>query len=134
MTGTGLLRLAYAFNIAVLLPVVWSLYVHEGQGALAAFNGRVENADGLRLLVAAFWSAVIICSALGLWRPHAFSALLVFQVVYKSIYLATFAWPAWRAGGMSAVPLGVTAVFAFIVAAWPFIILAAWRSAIPNES
>ena len=119
MTVSTALRGAYLFNIAVLLPVILSLYAHEGRGALAAFNAKVDNVDGLRLLVAALWSGVLVASVLGLWRPEAFAGLLVFQVIYKAIWLVTFVLPVWRSGGATAVPWGVTSVFIFIVLLWP---------------
>ena len=128
MTTSTALRLAYAFNIAVLLPVVISLYAHEGRGALAAFNAKVENVDGLRLLVAALWTGVLVASLLGLWRPGSVASLLVFQVVYKTIWLATFVLPVWRSGGAAEVPWGVTSVFIFIVLLWPVVIAMAWRA------
>ena len=130
MSVSALLRMAFAFNILVLAPAVWSLYSHEGRGALAVFEGKVESVDGLRLLVAALWSGVLVASALGLWRPQAFVALLLFQVIYKVVWLMASVWPAWRAGGAVAVPWGVTGVFVFIVAVWPFVIVAAWRDAV----
>lgn len=130
MTG---LRLAYLFNIVVLFPVLWSLYRHAGAGPLAAFQGKVANVDGLRLLVAALWLAVLLCSAAGLAWPAPFAALLVFQVVYKATYLATYVAPAWRAGGSGAVPLGIAGVFLFIVLVWPLLLWAAWDELHPSS-
>lgn len=128
MTASTALRCAYLFNIAVLLPVVISLYSHEGRGGLAAFNAKVDNVDGLRLLVAALWTGVLVSSLFGLWRPGPFASLLIFQVVYKTTWLLTFALPLWRIGGAAAVPWGVTSVFILIVLLWPIVITMAWRA------
>jgi hypothetical protein len=131
VTSELALRLAYGFNILVLAPVLFGLYRHQGAGEIAVIGGGVANSDGLRLLVASLWLAVLVLSAVALMtQPRAFVALLVFQVVYKAAYLATYVLPVLRSRGWEAVPMGPSAVFVFIVLVWPFIIAAVWRGGI----
>lgn len=115
-------RLAYAANILILGPVLWSLFAHSGDGALTAFGGTVRNEDGLRLLVASLWLAILMLSAVGLARPKPLLAVLALQVVYKACYLAVFVLPALVREGWSAVPVGVAVCFLVIVALWPLVI------------
>jgi len=121
MTDT-LLRAAYGLNILILVPVVW--WTLSGT---QAFEGRVDDSPGLRLLVASLWAAILACSVLGLVAPRAFVGVMVLQVIYKSLYLALFVWPLIRAGGWSAAPMGITSSFLLIIALWPLLIWAAWR-------
>ena len=120
------LRLAYSFNILVLAPVLLGLYSHQGDGVIAAIGGGIRNVDGLRLLVASLWCAVLLVSIVGLFAPRLFVSLLAFQVVYKAIYLATYVGPVVAHQGWSAAPQGPTIVFAIIIAIYPFIIWKAW--------
>lgn len=122
MTPETLARLAYAANILILAPVVWSLLAHRGEGPLAAFSGAVRNEDGLRLLVTSVWLAVLILSVAGLVWPRPLLALLGFQVVYKACYLALYVVPVWRDRGSSAVPRGVALAFVVIVLLWPVVL------------
>jgi hypothetical protein len=126
------LRLAYGFNILVLAPVLWTLYGHRGSGEIAALGGGIANSDGLRMLVGSLWSGVLLVSVVALfWQPRTFVALLVFQVVYKAIYLLSFVLPVLRQQGWEAIPLGPAVVFLFVVVVWPFIIAATWPRALP---
>ena len=120
------LRLAYGFNILVLAPVLFGLYTHQGSGVIAALGGGIQNVDGLRLLVASLWLAVLVMSIAGLFAPRLFVALLGFQVIYKSIYLATYVAPVVAHQGWNAAPQGPAIIFAIIIAIYPFIIWKAW--------
>lgn len=109
-----LLRACYAANIVILVPVVLALHL---SGTRAVFGPGVADSPGLRLLVAALWGAILLCSLMGLAWPRAMAAILVLQVVYKTAWLATFAIPAWRAG--MPVPWGPALTFVPIVLLWP---------------
>jgi hypothetical protein len=122
------LRLAYGFNILILAPVLIGLYAHRGAGPIAVMGGGIQNDDGLRLLVASLWLAVMLLSIAGLVNPKPFVALLVFQVVYKAIYLGSYVGPSFLRVGWDAVPAGPAAVFAIIVIAYPFIIWKVWAA------
>lgn len=122
MTPETAARLAYAANVLILAPVLWSLFSHAGNGGLAAFGGAVRNEDGLRLLVASVWLAVLVLSAAGLAWPRTLLPVLAFQVVYKACYLAVYVAPVLVRDGTAAVPWGVAVCFLAIVVLWPGVI------------
>ncbi|OBV10974.1 hypothetical protein [Erythrobacter dokdonensis] len=122
MTADLALRLAYCANIAILAPVVTLLLTGP---AHRVFGAATPDIASLKLLVAALWGAILLCSVAGLFRPQAMVAILLLQVIYKSAWLAGFVIPAMRAG--EAVPWGPAITFVPIVLIWPFILAAAWR-------
>lgn len=113
-----LLRAAYGANILILAPVVVALVMTGSPSAV--FGPSVSESPGLRLLVASLWGAILVCSALGLFAPHAFVAILVLQVIYKSAWLLSYVVPAWRRG--LPVPWGPAVTFLAIVLIWPIIL------------
>ena len=122
MTVDLALRLAYGANIAILAPVVTLLLTSP---ANRVFGASTPDVASLKLLVAALWGAILLCSVVGLFRPQAMTAILLLQVIYKAGWLAIFVVPAMRAG--EAVPWGPAITFVPIVLIWPFILAAAWR-------
>lgn len=115
------LRLAYAANILILAPVLLALLPGP---AGRVFGPETPDVPSLRLLVAALWFAILACSAAGLVWPRAMVAILLLQVIYKSLWLVVFVWPAWRSG--QPVPWGPALSFLPIVLLWPWLIVAAW--------
>lgn len=122
------LRAAYALNIVILTPVVLAMVGPRAGPAMAAFEGKVGESPGLRLLVASLWFAIWVCSLVGVWLPRPLWPILLLQVIYKASYLLVFVWPLVRAEGIGAAPLGVSASFLLIVAVWPFLLAALWRA------
>ncbi len=121
-----LLRAAYGLNILILLPVVGSMLAGANGPTVQAFQHRIADSPGLRLLVASLWAAILLCSALGLVQPRAFVGVLLLQVIYKSLYLALFILPLIRSEGWNAAPWGIALSFLLIIALWPGLIWAAW--------
>jgi hypothetical protein len=117
MTADLLLRLAYGANILILLPVLVAL---SARGTASVFGPGVPDSPALRLLVASLWSAILVCSVLGLGWPRQMSAILLLQVIYKTAWLATFVIPAWRNG--APVPWGPALTFVPIILLWPIIL------------
>ncbi|MEM9221643.1 MAG: hypothetical protein AAGB11_04485 [Pseudomonadota bacterium] len=111
------LKAAYAANIVILLPVVWSIF-RGGD----VFDGKIETSAGLLKMTGAFWLAILVTSVAGLVWPRFFVPVLMVQVAYKSVWLATFVLPLAFAHGMAAVPWGVAGTFLAIVAIYPFVI------------
>lgn len=126
MTLETLLRAAYGANILILLPVVATMARPDGTATI--FGPAVPESPGLRLLVAALWTGIMVASALGLFAPRAFAGVLVLQVVYKALWLGLFILPLWRAEGAAAVPWDPVVPFALIVLLWPLLIAALWRA------
>ncbi|WP_282946630.1 MULTISPECIES: hypothetical protein [unclassified Sphingopyxis] len=121
MTDDMLLRLAYGANILILLPVVTALL---WSGTAAVFGPGVPESAGLRLLVAALWGAILLCSVIGLAWPRPMMGILLLQILYKTGWLLTFVLPAIRAS--EPVPWGPTLVFIPIILLWPLILIRVW--------
>jgi len=119
-----MLRLPYAINLLILIPVCWTMIRSADGGFASVFEGKIAASEGLRLIVWSMWVAILLSSLAGLAAPARMLPLLGVQVVYKALWLALFVVPLWRTGGWAAVPQGLTASFIFIVATWPFFI---WR-------
>jgi hypothetical protein len=126
MTGLSILRWAYAANVLILVPAVAALL--GGGGIASVFEGRVAESEGLRLMVASLWTAILLLSLAGLLWPQAFAAVLVVQVIYKSLWLALFALPMALRGEWQAIPLGISVTFLAIAVVYPLLMLLAFRS------
>lgn len=126
LEGPNLLRLAYAANIFILVPVVWSMFFSGGTDTV--FQGRVTDSEGLRFLVGSLWLAILLCSVAGLAAPALFAPLLVVQIIYKATWLGTWVWPNRHDPG---IPLGISLIFLLIVLVWPLLLWfsGVWRSA-----
>ncbi|MBK7749466.1 MAG: hypothetical protein IPP57_10860 [Candidatus Obscuribacter sp.] len=124
MLPDNLLRIAYIANIIILTPVLFSMFADGGQKSIRAFQGTVTNSDGLRLLVASLWFAILIMSIIGLWLPWQLMPLLGLQVIYKATYLFVYILPTIKNKGAKNIPWGVTMSFVLIILTYPFIIWA----------
>lgn len=127
MSSETLLRLAYGANIVILAPVLAGLLLARNGPNVPAIGGAVAESQGLRLLVASLWGAILVLSALGLAAPVVFWPVLLLQIVYKSAWLAGYVGPTWRTQGARAVPWGPSVCFAAIVVLWPLILIRAWQ-------
>ncbi|MEL7429593.1 MAG: hypothetical protein AAFN43_06300 [Pseudomonadota bacterium] len=112
---------AYVANIAILVPVCWSLFA---SGSVAGvFEGRVAESDGLRLLVASLYLAILAASVGGLFFPVFFAPLLLLQVFYKACWLLVFILPLYLSG--EPLPTGISVTFIIIVVSYPVLFLLA---------
>jgi hypothetical protein len=125
MHNINLLKIAYAANIIILVPVISAMFT--ARGVANVFDGRVDESLGLRLLVASLWTAILIGSIAGLWWPRFFAALLPIQIIYKSLWLGVFVVPLAQRSGWDAVPKGISITFLIIVVTYPFILWFAMR-------
>jgi ABC-type branched-subunit amino acid transport system permease subunit len=106
------LLIAYGLNILILVPVCHAMFF--GSGTAGVFEGKATDSPALRVMVASLWFSILLASVAGLWMPAAFWPVLAIQIVYKSIWLAAFALPAWQAGAPA--PLGVAYAFMVVIA------------------
>ena len=113
-----LLQLAYGANIVILLPVALATMV-SSRGAAAAIESKFAVDTPYRVLVGCLWTAILVCSVLGLFFPATMVGILMLQIFYKSLFLVLFLFPLWRSKGMKAVPIGLTGSFVAIVLLWP---------------
>jgi hypothetical protein len=125
MNSINLLKIAYAANIVILVPVISAMFGERG--ITNVFDGRVDESLGLRLLVASLWTAILLGSKAGLWWPRFFAAVLPIQIIYKSLWLAVFVVPLAQRSGWDAVPKGISITFLIIVVTYPFILWFAMR-------
>jgi hypothetical protein len=123
MKNPGLLRITYVANIFILVPVCFNMLVGSGVGSV--FEGKVDESAGLRLLVASLWTAILVASVVGLFRPETMSVVPLIQVFYKSMWLAIFVLPKLLAKPQAPVPAGISIVFLLIVITYPLVYLAA---------
>jgi hypothetical protein len=126
MSGIHLLKLAYGVNVIILVPVVFGMLA--GRGVAGIFEGRVQDSDGLRLLVASLWAAILLGSVAGFWWPRFFAALLPIQIIYKALWLLLFVLPLAQRSGWSHIPIGISVVFLMIVLTYPIILWLAYRA------
>ncbi len=119
MSSPNLLKLAYAANLFILIPVCFSMF--SATRMAQVFDGKVANSDGIRLLVASLWSAILVGSAIGLIWPEAMSLIIPIQIFYKTTWLVSFVGPRVLNDQRADVPLGITIVFVLIVMTYPVI-------------
>ncbi|MEM9278363.1 MAG: hypothetical protein AAGA76_07295 [Pseudomonadota bacterium] len=105
----------YVANILILIPVCYSL-IFSGTTA-GVFEGRVANSDGLRILVASLYLAIVAASIGGLFLPEFFAPIILIQIFYKSMWLLLFIVPSLNNGVL--VPAGISTTFALIVVCYP---------------
>ena len=123
MSSPGILRVAYVANIFILVPVCFGLLF--GDGVTSVFDGKVAESAGLRLMVASLWTAILVASIVGLFRPAAVALVVLVQILYKTMWLGTFVLPKVLSHQSNQIPTGISVTFALIVLTYPFLYLAA---------
>jgi hypothetical protein len=126
-----MLRLAYAANIVILVPVALATVASE-QAMTTVFEGKFAESAALRVLVGCLWTAILVCSVIGLFYPQEMIAILVLQVIYKALFLALVIAPMVGTAGLASVPTGLSISFALIVAIYPLILWSALANPMPS--
>jgi len=107
-----LMRALYLLNFALGFWIWPGIIKHEGLS------------DPLQAVAVSFWAALFTLSGLGLRYPLKMLPLLFMQLFYKSVWLASVAFPLWLAGRSTdltgAMILGV--VLDLIVIPWPYVL------------
>ena len=111
------LYVPYAANILILVPVCYHMIWGGGVGFV--FEGKVTESEGLRLLVASLWSAILFASIAGFFFPSFLMPIIFAQVFYKAMWLITYSFPKWQTGGMEAFPAGISWCFVLICLSYP---------------
>lgn len=112
----------YIFNIIVLIPVGLLTLLGGERGGQLACQNKFPESEGFRTILGSLWTAILIGSVLGLFFPATMSALLLIQVIYKSLWLLVFVMPRLLKGKISEVPSGIALVFLVIVLSYPWVI------------
>ncbi|XZE43902.1 hypothetical protein SH467x_003482 [Pirellulaceae bacterium SH467] len=116
------LLLPYIFNIIILIPIgLLTLLGGEKGGQLACQNKFPESA-GFRTILGSLWTAILIGSVLGLFFPITMSALLLIQVIYKTLWLLVYTIPRMLNKRINEVPWGIALTFLIIVVCYPWVI------------
>jgi hypothetical protein len=108
-------------NILILVPIGFGTLLKPS----LTDHGVFAESAGWRTLVGSLWVGILACSALGVIWPSSFAWLLVFQVIYKSVWLFVYAAPRVLAGRRQEIPAGIAGSFLVIVLVWPWFI--PWR-------
>jgi hypothetical protein len=80
------------------------LFLVVGLGSLI-WPGIIRHASDTPLMngvVSCLLGAVSVLAAIGIRYPLQMLPLLLFELIWKSIWLAAFAFPLWRAGALDA--------------------------------
>lgn len=116
-----MLEYAYAGNILVVTPVIYLLWFAE-DGAEKVFGARMQLSSAMQTLVASMWTAIVLVSIAGLKWERELVGLLVFQCVYKLIFICVYVVPRARARDWDAIPVRLVAIFALGLIAFPLLI------------
>ena len=117
-----LLHLPYIFNIIVLIPIGLLTLLGGEKGGQLACQSKFPESEGFRTILGSLWTAILIGSVLGLFFPITMSALLLIQVIYKTIWLLVYAMPRMLKQGNNEVPWGIASTFLVIIVSYPWVI------------
>lgn len=98
--------------------------MHTEQYANRVFENKIEKSEGLRYLVGALWSAILLLSFAGMLQPMTFKPVLMLQIIYKSIFLCAYLLPKVMSNGVESVPKGIFYSFLAIVLTYPYFVIA----------
>jgi len=117
-----LLLFPYIFNIIILTPVGLITLLGGAGSYRLLFHGKYVDSPGPRHLLGALWTALLICSVLGLFFPVTMTAILLIQIIYKTLWWLVFVIPRLLAGRPQDVHWPMALVFVFILLTYPWVI------------
>ena len=116
------LVLAYIFNIIVLIPIGLMTMLGGEKGGQLACQSKFPESEGFRTILGSLWTAILIGSVLGLFFPITMSALLLIQVIYKTLWLLVYVMPRMLNKRRNEVPWGIASGFFINIVSYPWII------------
>ena len=116
------LLLPYIFNIIVLIPIGFLTLLGGEKGGRLACQSKFSESEGFRTILGSLWTAILIGSVLGLFFPITMSALLLIQVIYKTIWLLVYAMPRMLKQRGNEVPWVISLTFLVIIVSYPWVI------------
>ncbi|MGL5892424.1 MAG: hypothetical protein ACRC3B_21210 [Bacteroidia bacterium] len=112
-------KIVYIANIIVAGWISVTSVFSPKASAASVFQNAYQPTELIRL-VGCLWLAIAILSVLGLWRPIAFSPILLVQLIYKGTWLLVVALPAIK--NNQPYPTGMALFFLIWVLVLPFVI------------
>lgn len=116
------LHLPYIFNIIVLIPIGLLTLLGGEKGGQLACQSKFPESAGFRTILGSLWTAILIGSVMGLFFPITMSALLLIQVIYKTLWLFVYGMPRMLNQRSNEVPWGIALTFLVIVVSYPCVI------------
>lgn len=121
-----MIKLMYITNIIVAGWISVQSLFYPRSAWTCIFEENVAFSCTIQL-VGALWFAIFILSIIGLWFPTEMGLVLVFQLIYKSLWLLAVAVPALKMG--VPFPKGMACFFLIWVIILPWII--PWKELFP---
>ncbi|XLS29655.1 hypothetical protein ACJD0Z_02275 [Flavobacteriaceae bacterium M23B6Z8] len=87
------LKIVYAANILVAGWISISSLFFPKYAAISVFSGAYEYSEVIRL-TGALWAAIFMISIIGMFLPQKMALILVFQLIYKGLWLVAVCIPA----------------------------------------
>ncbi len=87
------LKLFYASNIVVAGWISISCLFYPRKSVTTIFSNALAFSEAIRL-VGALWAGIFILSVLGMFFPKKMVVVLLFQLIYKGLWLIIVAIPA----------------------------------------
>ncbi|MBN8669237.1 MAG: hypothetical protein J0L80_01005 [Chitinophagales bacterium] len=116
------MRIIYIANIIVAGWISISSLFYPRLAQSTVFSGDIAYSEAIRL-VGALWGAIFLLSIAGVFYPTKFQLVLLFQLIYKSVWLLVVALPAQIE--KQPYPKGMAVFFIIWVLILPFFIH--WR-------
>jgi hypothetical protein len=113
------LKIVYTANIIVAGWISITSITSSKKAAETVFQNAYQPTEVMKL-VGCLWFAIAVLSILALWRPIAFSPILLVQLIYKGTWLLIVALPAIQ--NNQSYPAGMALFFLIWVLVLPFII------------
>jgi hypothetical protein len=118
----NLLLLPYILNIISLVPVGPMALLGGPAAQRRLFQGKYPDSPGIRTILGALWTALLIGSILGLVYPVAMSPILLIQVIYKTLWWLVFVLPRLSSGRSQEIHWPIAGLFLFIICTYPWLI------------
>ncbi|MBN1461745.1 MAG: hypothetical protein JXA57_19620 [Armatimonadetes bacterium] len=117
----NLLLLPYVFNIVMLLPIGLMTLLGGAETQWRLYQGKYPDSPGPRTILGALWTAILICSVLGLFYPVSMAPILLVQVIYKSLWWLVFVLPRLFTGRAEQIHWPMAGIFLLIVLTYPWV-------------
>lgn len=111
-----------------IMRLVWILVVlfvgTDSWKHIVTHQGQWESLEGVAWSV---WFAFACCGLLGIFHTVRMIPLLLFEVLYKIVWLDLVAYPLWKAGTLAGSPAeGIAYAFAWVIlpivsVPWPYV-------------